>query len=345
LEHIDGAMVSSVAVSGPALGSDFRLELRWHNPRSDELDGSLTPFLPLLSMLASRLAVPLQVGGAVDAAALAGAGRASARLAEAYGFQPAEIVAEQTQQAANRPTARGLFFSRGLDSFSTLVRGRYGVDVLLGLDWVDPPFNPGWQREVWEATERAASDYGLPLYRFTTNARDVLDPLMDWNDTHGAALVSTALLAGGGLGEILISSTYGSASAPIAHGSDSTLVSAWSTTRTRIVQASAADTRTAKAAIVATDPIALKWLKVCWEAPGEGNCGRCSKCLMTLSNFASIGALELVAARFRAPLTATAIRDLDLSRTGVGSLGLLRQEATQLPDGVIRDAWLDSLPG
>lgn len=47
--------------------------------------------------------------------------------------------------------------------------------------------------------------------------------------------------------------------------------------------------------------------EACWERPGDGNCGHCTKCLLTMTDFALAGCLDAVRERFDGPLTPEAV--------------------------------------
>ncbi|OHV81598.1 hypothetical protein [Rhizobium sp. LCM 4573] len=57
-----------------------------------------------------------------------------------------------------------------------------------------------------------------------------------------------------------------------------------------LVHEGAGYSRTEKAALVATNSIAKRTLKVCWEGQDQAvNCGRCEKCVRTRLNFMAVG--------------------------------------------------------
>jgi hypothetical protein len=57
-----------------------------------------------------------------------------------------------------------------------------------------------------------------------------------------------------------------------------------------VVHDGAAFSRTEKIAVIATDPVATKTIKVCWDAPDlSTNCGNCEKCVRTRLNFKAVG--------------------------------------------------------
>lgn len=341
IETSERTVVSSAALEGPGIPDGFRLELRWHGADNSRVRDDATPFLPVLGVLASSLGADLTIDAVVDRAAAQGAERTAAVLGAAYGRRPSavNVVRPAARRRRHRgPRRRGLFFSRGVDSMSSLVTLGDQVDVLLGLDWVDLPYGSPSQADIWRSTCAAAVDLGIPLVRLTTNARDVLDPVASWNDTHGATLVSCALLAIGA-GDVLISSTHQEANAPAAHGDNRALLESFSTSYASVRQVAAAASRAGKCRLVADDAAVLRWLKVCWEAEGDGNCGTCSKCLLTMSCFADVDRLDRVASAFRAPLSAEAVAALDLSRTTPGSVQVVADEVRGLREGPVREAW------
>ena len=57
-----------------------------------------------------------------------------------------------------------------------------------------------------------------------------------------------------------------------------------------IVHDGAGFSRTEKVALIATDALASKTIKVCWEGKDTyENCGVCEKCIRTRLNFAAVG--------------------------------------------------------
>src|SRR5262249_10973275 len=67
----------------------------------------------------------------------------------------------------------------------------------------------------------------------------------------------------------------------------------WSSETTELVHDGCEATRIEKARRIATSPVALSSLRVCWEnRDGAYNCGRCEKCLRTMINLLVVGALD-----------------------------------------------------
>jgi hypothetical protein len=279
------------------------------------VDASATPLLPIAMLLAARLGTDLVVDAPVDELALGNADRIGALYHDWWGWRPPRISAATVMPPTPRSSGTGLWFSRGVDSTDTLVRSLAGelvedghtVDIthLLGLDWIDAPFAVSSTPEVWSDTEEAAAALGLPLLRFTTDVRRVLDPVIGWDHSYGAVFAGLGLLVAPVIGTVLLSAS-GLGPDPRPHGSHPALDPLWSTSRARIVHAGADRGRAEKVARIGADDWALARLKVCWEADSARNCGRCGKCLATMTALEIAGALERCD-RFDGELSAHAV--------------------------------------
>lgn len=284
-----------------------RLVLRRHEASAADVDNTATPFVALAAFLASVLGRDLRVDGPVDTVAADNARAAGALLGEWFGWHVPEIRAAAPAPVAAPAGAVALFFSRGLDAMTTLIEQRDRIGVLYGMDWQDPPLATEGTAQIWRGTQAAADDARLPLVRLSTNSRAFLDPVVAWDLSHGVVLAALAQLAAPAAGEAIISGAH-PAGEEKPHGNHPDLDVLWSSSRVRTSYACGPQGgRNAKAALAGADPFACRWLKVCWERAGDGNCGRCSKCLMTMTNFRIAGCLDAVAARFDAPLTPEAI--------------------------------------
>jgi hypothetical protein len=124
---------------------------------------------------------------------------------------------------------------------------------------------------------------------------------------------------------------------PRGNGSRADLVPLWSTDRTAVHVDAAELGKLGRAAVVADDPVALAHLKVCWVRDGSRNCGRCEKCLRTMTCLAVAGALERTD-RFDAPLTLEAIAAVTPSRNSVPHI---RELVDDMPNShaELHDAW------
>jgi hypothetical protein len=124
----------------------------------------------------------------------------------------------------------------------------------------------------------------------------------------GAGLASIGLALGGGLGRVAIPATDGALTlAPC--GTSPVLDPLFSTERVEVEYDASGLGRVGKVLALAEErPELLPYLKVCFEENRPDNCGRCGKCLLTMSALRLAGALEW-ATGFPEEL------DLDLVRT------------------------------
>lgn len=275
--------------------------------------GGLTPFVPLLATAASALGADLVLDGPACPTAVAGAGAATTLLAEWFDVPAVTIsVASpfEASSSAGRATGRGLLFSRGLDSMAVLCAMRAageGPTHLVNMDWVDPPYVGDPQFEVRRGTVAAVEGLGLPLLRVSTDARSLLDPLVTWRRAHVPVLAGASLNLSGVIGAIGVSSTYG-AGHPDPWWTHELVDPLWSSAAVAVQhRTDVSGTRVDKAAVVAADASILRWLKVCWQRPGDGNCGRCRKCLSTMTALWLVGAGGALDGLFDGPLTPAAV--------------------------------------
>jgi hypothetical protein len=316
----------TAAVASMRLGGGERLELRRHGAARSQVAGDATPFLALATMLAAAQGRDLELRSTADALALANARAMANLLARWFGWRAPRLECDASCDAGEAASGVGLFFSRGLDSMTTLIEQRERITALIGMDWQDPPYATAGTAEIWEATCAAARELGLPLIHVSSNARRFLDPVVPWELCHGVLLGAFAQLCAPSIGEALVSGTH-PAGAERAYGSHPLLDPLWSSSRVRVTYVPGPGGRSEKAALVAGDELAMRRLKVCWERAGDGNCGRCAKCLLTLTNFHIAGRLDAAAPHFDAPLSAAAVRACAATaRIGTENVGsLLRQ--------------------
>lgn len=341
VEAVDGGWVTSMRVTLPH-HAPRRLVLRLHDEAATRdghppIDRSATPFLPMLTMLAGAIDVPLRIDAAVDAVALDGAQRAAALMAGWFGWPHLRVSATTTPTAPPVPASgTALFFSRGLDSMWSLFRGGHTVDQLIGIDWEDAPLASDGTRAIMRGTKAAADDLGLPLHRVSSNYRQFSDDVIAWDEAVGPTLASFGLLLAPVAGQVIISATLpGHLLRP--KGTHAHLDPLWSSSAVQILHVGGELGRCDKAAAVADEPFVQRWLKVCWQRAGDGNCGECPKCQMTMSNFAAVGRLDAVAPIFDAPLSADVVRTFGAVHVAPENL---LDIAERMPPGDLRDAWM-----
>ena len=262
-----------------------------------------SPFVCATLLLAMRLGEDLEVRAAVSPRLL----RNVPRIVELYAQWDSRLYrtrlrAEPGAQARGGPRARGpargigCFLSRGVDSMYSAAAPRALPGPLTHLvygDRLEPLHSPPVRAEEIRLAGEAAGRLGLPLVVVETNLRELSDPIVrDWNDLAGAALAFLATSLAGGLGHMVIPASAGQATV-VPTGTSPMLDPVFSTDDLDIFHDAPA-TRPAKVAWLArARPELLPLLKVCFREDRADNCGRCSKCLLTMLALEAAGALRL----------------------------------------------------
>ncbi len=190
-------------------------------------------------------------------------------------------------------TRVGCFFTGGVDSFYTLLKHRDVITDLIFVHGYDVPLDkPALRSRVSAAVREVATALGKGLVEIETDLRTHLDSHVEWGVTHGAALAAVAHLLTGQFRQVYIASSYGYAEL-FPWGSHPLLDPLWSSESLDLVHDGCEATRLDKVRYLAGHDLALRHLRVCYENPNEAyNCGRCRKCLLTMTNLHIAGALS-----------------------------------------------------
>ena len=271
------------------------------------------PFVCATLLLAMRLAEDLDVRAPVAEPLLTNA----KRIVDLYAsWDPrlyrTRVVADGAVEPRPRAAGIGSFLSRGVDSLysAAVPRGAPGaVTHAVFCDRLEPKHSRRTRAEEIRLAEEAAGLLGLPLVVLDTNLRELTDPIVgDWEDMAGAGLAMLANSLGGGLGHVVVPSSDGPASLGPC-GTSPLLDPLFSTEAVEVVH-DTPQTRFAKVDWLARErPELLPYLKVCFEEDRPDNCGRCSKCLVTMLALEAVGALER-ASGFPAEFDAGAMAEL-----------------------------------
>lgn len=202
------------------------------------------------------------------------------------------LSASQKEQAGRRTGGVACFFSGGVDSLHAVIANREEIDRLVYVEGFDVrDEQPLLRQRVRRAVDQAASMLELPLDVLSTDVRNWSDSRVPWPFYHGAALAAAAHCMAGVVDRVLIPS-----SAPYSQlypwGSHPLTDPLWSGVL-EIQHRGAASDRHHKIAAIVDSEVAQQTLRVCWRNPGEAfNCGRCEKCLRTMTTLAAYGALD-----------------------------------------------------
>ena len=261
------------------------LEVRLPSDRGDLLDPTATAALPVLATLAAARGEDLHIDAPVEPRRLVGARRLAAALAERWGSRAPTIDAADEAGPGTPGSGVGLFFSRGVDSWSTLLdllaapEGER-VTRLYTVHHSSGPFRP-IDAEIFSGHRRVAEALELDIVFLSTTARRLLDPVQPWIQVAAPVLVSAGLTAGADLARLVLSSE-GPESTPSGTSTGHDVMTAIGTGAVEVVTGNPSRTRAERVAHVLGDPLARATLQVCWEGLTAGNCGRCLKCQHTL---------------------------------------------------------------
>jgi hypothetical protein len=213
-----------------------------------------------------------------------------------------EVKAPVRPRERRPPTGRvALFFSGGVDSWSTLLEAEEVTDLIFvrGLDILArAPHQEGLADRVEARLREAAAELGLPLHGVETNVRDLselngpAEPVVRWESYYNSTLCAVALFLGPLFDRILISTGF-----PYRNqsniGSSWMVDQLWGNENLEIFDAGGNLSRVERTRRIATHPVVQKTLRVCWRNPdGAYNCGRCLKCLMTMAMLEAFGQLQ-----------------------------------------------------
>lgn len=283
-------------------------------PRAHEglLDLGMSPWVPVATLVAAAIGEDLTIEGTVSPTQLRGATHAAVLCNDWWRWRSPNIEATSAAQPFAPGHGTGLLFTRGIDSTATLIESMRGIGPrvthLLSVADLEPNHSPSVAAMVLLDTKRAAASVGLPLIAMTTNLRTEVERYVNWERSFGTVLISTALALGPLLETLLISSTLNDKYRK-PHGSTPELDEGWSTDRTKVLTTQRTLSRNDKVALVGSEPNLARQIKICWAGNQRRNCGRCTKCLMTMTALVVDGG-DAALETFEATLSAEAIRRL-----------------------------------
>ena len=281
------------------------LEVRVPIAHADLLDPTATPGVAPLVMLAAARGEDLHVEGPVDAHMAAGAAEIMATLADRWDRPPLAVQIDDVYETPAGGDEVGLFFTRGVGSWSTLLDllDEPPGDRVTHLVSVRPastsssPSPPAVRAEIVAAHRPVAAELGLELIEVETSAPALLGLHPRGTDTLAPALIGAGLQVAARMHRLVLAD-------------DDALVGPLRTGRTEVV-GHPVRTRGQRVAHLLGSPLARRTLRVCAAEATPGNCGRCGPCLVTMAELAIAGDPD-PAAGFAAPVDADHVRQLTL---------------------------------
>jgi hypothetical protein len=292
----DELTIGGVELTEQEVSAEIRVDERsfplWFRVENGSFGRDLDFLVPVTLLPAMRLGADLTLPGPVSPQLAASVPKLQEIFSlwnEAYGTVPVEVPTGVTPRQGN--DAVGCFFSGGVDSFYSTVHHRDEITHLIfvnvGFDRPDPL--------ALDNVRGAAEELGKPLIEIETNLRSFSNSCaVEMADYGGAALAVIGLLLQDEFKKVMIGSTFSYFALP-RWGSHPLTDPLWSTESLEVFHAGAEATRPEKVALIASDDVAMRRLRVCHPRAGETgrslNCGRCSKCLRTMINLRVVGAL------------------------------------------------------
>jgi hypothetical protein len=294
-------LVGDVAYdSGPVKREQFWFEVAEEHAASLSRTGN--PWLVCLAPLAATLGERIRLCLPVDRVLYRNVREVLAIWRAWYPtIHPVEIEASTVDPCPEESGPRSAaFFSGGVDSFFTVVRsaqpGQLPVDDLLLVGGFDIPLsNPEAFERHRASLAAAASELGMPLVDVVTNLRQTRLKTAPWGRLwHACGLGSVGLALENRYRRLLIAATWDYATGG-PHGSHPLTDALLGTSGTRVLHDGATHTRVEKLELLATSPVALRHLHVCFRAGTELNCSACEKCLRTMAVLDVLGCLPRTA--------------------------------------------------
>lgn len=229
------------------------------------------------------------------------------------GRQPVRIEAKMRSHlpTLRTPDRAGFFFSGGIDSLSTLRANRLDFSLEHHRSIKDGLLIHGIERHTVEDNNKQlenferhlnslseiAQDAAIALIPVYTNVRCLEDSLDFWQYEFQAAVLSSVAHAfSRRLTEVTIAS---SEDIPYVepYGSHPILDPNYSSSDLRIRHGSILLSRLGKTRLVAEWDVALQHMKPCTKNQyGKLNCGRCEKCIRTMTTLLALGVLDRASA-------------------------------------------------
>lgn len=199
------------------------------------------------------------------------------------------------RQRSDAADGVALCFTGGVDSFHMLLTSSVRPTHLLfvaGFD-IDLSDDERLGQMHTTLTEVGVATGTTPIVVTTDLRPHPLFASLSWEFTHGAALATIGHLLHDTIGTLLIAPSYPT-NRLRPWGSRPDLDPNWGIPGgLRIIHGDTSISRSDRLAEIADDPTVQGHLRVCWQnVPGALNCGRCEKCVRTMTCLAGLGRLE-----------------------------------------------------
>jgi hypothetical protein len=284
----DGEVSAPVAVGSDVVTVTFRVRGFPLHPHDDA-------FVPVGLLLGMALGMPVVVEGPVSGPLVDDLRRVRREVLGLWdGLTDVPLEAPHRVPSAPPVGPGGVlcFFSGGLDSFYSLLSNRDVTHVVF-VNGFDVPLGDRERRaRVGGSLRAAAADLGKTWVEAETDLRALSDRHVSWGWYYDAGIAAVSLLLSASFREILHAAPLTDARRPA--GLAEAGARTWDNGLALVRRDGGEATRPEKARLLATDPTARRYLRVCWQnRAGAYNCGSCSKCLHTMVSLELAGGLSL----------------------------------------------------
>ena len=208
------------------------------------------------------------------------------------------------------------FFTGGVDSFYTLLKHEDEIDALIYVHGFDVALsNLPLRRQVSDMVRAVGALFNKQVIEVETDLRAFSDRHARWERYHGAALTTVGLTLPKEFARCFIPSSF-----PYNHlriwGSHPLLDPLWGTDTLTFIHDGCEASRFHKCRYISGNKAVRRYLRVCWKNPeGAYNCGRCEKCIRTMTFLLGAGALDTCSTFDEAPPVKKIKRDEEIQTT------------------------------
>jgi hypothetical protein len=301
LECIDRTTVLSAQCKIRKIGWDLVYFSLNGTPGDGHVYNDASPFAAALLLPAMKQGEDLIIRGSISEQLYKGMQAIMHQVLQwDIGLKPIKIEADTLVADTHEPQGSASFFSGGVDSFYTYLKHKEDqveadrIDSFILVNGFDIDLR---NARLWERTrqsiEAIATADKIDLIQVVSNIKNLVDPVLSWDYTHGGCLAAVGLFLRRAFRQIYIASSY-TVAEQFPWGSNLATDGYWSTERTTFVHDGTEATRTSKViSQIARSPLALERLRVCFANEKEAyNCGQCDKCLRTMINLYVADALD-----------------------------------------------------
>lgn len=285
-QTLDGACRVSVDVAGVPL---------WFESSDAELAPHSEAFASALMFPSLKRRHRLELSSPVSAAWLEGVKQLQSSWREWWDYPLLEPqAAVSSPEISAGPDDRALCFTGGIDSIYNLLHHGEGITHLLYVEGYDVRLREGERlADIRNSLQKVAEASGRKLLILKSNLRDhPAFKKVSWEHAHGSALVASGYVLSRVVGSLVIPSSY-KREVQLPWGSSLHTDHLWSTPFLKVIHGDASLYRFDKTQELANEPLAQKYLRVCFQRNIDGlNCSSCEKCVRTMIALDASGMLQ-----------------------------------------------------